>query len=598
MKILRKLALSLLILLAALPVFAGGVSREKAAETAAAFFRGDAKRASTSAGIRVTPAGEQSPAYAAFNREGGGFVVIALNDAVTPVLAYSDQGFFPSREEMPEAMAWWFSQLEEQIAMVPEGVAGSEEVRSQWANPRPKSLPATVQYETALWNQTEPFNNLCPTIGGQRCLTGCVAVVGSIIARYFQWPDAGVGTVPAGPGVPYQTGPDYPAHDLGHTYNWDNMPLDFRNGYDASQAEEVATLLYDMGTIARMDYGLEFSSANSSTLMAAMKQYMKYDKGAYEASREDYTAEGWSRLLKDILVDYGPTVYSGSNPTTGAGHAFILDGYDADGLFHFNWGWGAYGNCYCVVDNIIPEVPDHNYSAGQKVIVGLIPDRDGSSTGRDWLCFIQRNNYAGITLLSDSIEQNVRFTVDVGAIVPKVNAFQGKIFVSLYDKFGNKKADIDLYGGLDVEIPVNGYVSFPSLLCVIPQDIAPGDRIKVRYVGQHNEGIIDSGAGCTTEIIVMEDTGGGDEPDPTAGYSAAETAASTSLSYDKAGGILTLTFAHPANWEVKNSGGTAVSSGTATGGGNVAISLSGLASGTYTISIGSAEDPFSFTITK
>ena len=36
MKILRKLALSLLILLAALPAFAGGVSREKAAETAAA----------------------------------------------------------------------------------------------------------------------------------------------------------------------------------------------------------------------------------------------------------------------------------------------------------------------------------------------------------------------------------------------------------------------------------------------------------------------------------------------------------------------------------------------------------------------------------
>ncbi|MBQ3659886.1 MAG: Spi family protease inhibitor, partial [Bacteroidales bacterium] len=106
MKILRKLALSLLILLAALPAFAGGVSRENAAETAAAFFRGDAKRASTSAGAKVTPAGEQSPAYAAFNREGGGFVVIALNDAVTPVLAYSDQGFFPSREEMPEAMAW------------------------------------------------------------------------------------------------------------------------------------------------------------------------------------------------------------------------------------------------------------------------------------------------------------------------------------------------------------------------------------------------------------------------------------------------------------------------------------------------------------
>ena len=595
MKILRKLALSLLILLAVLPAFAGGVSREKAAETAAAFFRGDAKRASTSAGAKVTPAGEQSPAYAAFNREGGGFVVIALNDAVTPVLAYSDQGFFPSREEMPEAMAWWFSQLEEQIAMVPEGTAASEEVRNQWANPRPKSFPPAVQYETALWDQTEPFNNYCPTIGGQRCLTGCVAVVGSIIARYFHWPDAGVGTVPAGPGVPYQEGPDYPAHDLGHTYNWDNMPLDFRGGYDDSQAEEVATLLYDMGTIARMDYGLSSSSAGSTTLMAAMKQYMKYDKGAYEASRADYTAEGWSNLLKDILVNYGPAIYSGANPATNYSHAFILDGYDEQGRFHFNWGWSSYGNCYCVVDNIIPDVPGRNYSANQTVIVGLVPDRDGTSSGRDWITYLSSGEFSGISADTESFEKNVPFTCTAGWFGPRVNDFNGSLYFALYDKDGNFKQDIST--AYTTSIPIDSYRA-ASKYCRITCDIAPGDRIKVRYVGQHNEGIIDSGAGCTTEIIVMEDTGEGDEPDPTAGYSAAETAASTSLSYDKAGGILTLTFAHPANWEVKNSGGTAVSSGTATGGGNVAISLSGLASGTYTISIGSAEDPFSFTITK
>lgn len=595
MKILRKLALTLLVLLVAVPVLADSVSREKAEAAASAFFKGRAKRATASSGVVLTAAGNQSPAYAAFNRQGGGFVVIALNDAVTPVLAYSDQGSFPSREEMPEAMAWWFSQLEEQIAMVPEGTAASEEVRSQWASPSPKSLPVTVQYETALWNQTEPFNNHCPTIGGQRCLTGCVAVVGSIIARYFQWPDAGVGTVPAGPNVPNQTGPNYPAHNLGHTYDWTNMPLDYRSGYTNTQAEEVATLLYDMGTIARMDYGLDFSSASSSTLMAAMKQYMKYDKGAYEASRVDYTAEGWSRLLKDILVDYGPTVYSGSNPTTGAGHAFILDGYDADGRFHFNWGWGAYGNCYCVVDNIIPEVPGRNYSAGQKVIVGLIPDRDGTSTGRDWLSYMSNGNYSGLAADTDTFEKNVYFTCSAGWFGPKVNDFNGSVFFALYDKDGNFKQDIsDAY---ELSIQINGYKAIRSS-CRITCDIAPGDRIKVRFVGQHNEGIIDSGAGCTTEIIVMDDPGGGDEPDPTAGYTAAETAASTSLSYDKSGGIITLTFAHPANWEVRNFGGTTVSSGTATDGGNVAISLSGLASGTYIISIGSAEDPFSFTITK
>ena len=96
----------------------------------------------------------------------------------------------------------------------------------------------------------------------------------------------------------------------------------------------------------------------------------------------------------------------------------------------------------------------------------------------------------------------------------------------------------------------------------------------------------------------MEDTGGGEEPDPTTGYSAAQTAASTTLAYDKASATLTLTFTNPANWTVKNSSGTTVASGTAATGGAVAIDLSGYAAGTYTILVGSTEDPFSFTITK
>ena len=134
--------------------------------------------------------------------------------------------------------------------------------------------------------------------------------------------------------------------------------------------------------------------------------------------------------------------------------------------------------------------------------------------------------------------------------------------------------------------------------CCITCDIAPGDRIRVRYVGQYNAGIINSGGGCVTEIIVMEESGGGEEPDPTAGYTAAQTAASTSLSYDKATGRLTLTFANPANWAVKTSGGDTVASGTAATGGDVVIDTSAYASGVYTILAGSIEDPFSFTITK
>lgn len=593
MRIFKKLALTLLALLAALPALADSVSREQAAEVAAAFFRGEKQRFSAKGlSQRLSPAEDTSPAYAAFNREGGGFVVVALNDAVTPILAYSPDGRFPAKEEMPEPMAWWFSQLESQINALGDKAVQSAEIGQMWKNPSPVLAKSSEKlYETASWDQNEPFNNHCPMDGDDRCVTGCVATAGSIIARYFQWPDAGVGTVPAKPGYCY--GPDYPAHDLGYAYDWANMPLEYGWSYTDAQAEAVATLMYDMGTIAQMSYGPGGSSANTGILITGLKTYMKYDKGAYLASRSGFTDNAWRQQLIDVLDDYGPTLYSASDPGAG-GHTFVIDGYDAEGRIHCNWGWGWY-NCYCEINSFVPDGTPYNFSASHQVAVGLIPDYDGTSSGRDWITYWANGTLAGITADTDTFVKNSWFLCKAGWFGPKVNDFTGSFYFALYDKNGNFKQDIsDPY---NTSISLNGY-NMVQLSCCITCDIAPGDRIMVRYVGEHNEGVITSGAGCVTEIIVMEDSGGGEEPDPAAGYTAAQTAASTALAYNKASATLTLTFANPANWTVKNSGGTTVASGTAPTGGPVAIDLSGYAAGTYTILVGSTEDPFSFTITK
>ena len=587
MRFFKKLAFALLGALVALPAIADGVTPERAREVAAAFFAGGAKRGIGDAQLKA--ADVSTDAYMAFNRDGGGFVVIALNDAVTPVLAYSPEGEFPSEKDMPEPMRWWFSSLAEQIAAVGDDVKASGAVRAAWENPEPVRS-ASKLYETASWSQHEPFNNNCPTIGGERCLTGCVAIAGAILARYFQWPDAGVGTIPAKPSS--VSGPDYPAHDLGHSYDWDNMPLYYGSNPTSTQAAAVATLVYDMATMAQMAFGTQASSASSSVLLAGLKQYMKYDKGAYQVDRSEYTDDQWQQLLTDILDNYGPTIYSGRDPRYG-GHSFVMDGYDSNGRFHFNWGWG-FADCYCTLNALEPEETPYNFSDRHQVIVGLIPDYDGTSSGRDRLVFLKTDDSAGVSADTDTFEKNVAFIGSTGLFGPRINNFSGSVYLSLYDKEGNWKQDIS--SAYNVSIDLNNYRS-TSRTCCITCDIAPGDRIKVRYVGQYNGGIIDSGVGCITEIIVKEDTGG-DEPDPTAGYTAAQTAASTSLSYDKATATLTLVFAHPANWAVKNSGGTDMTSGVATDGGAIAINMSGYASGTYTISIGSTEDPFTFTITK
>lgn len=583
---------------AVLPSRAGNVPREKAAAAAQAFFAPQARRAyNPSGGLSkgasvLTEAEYGSASLAVFNREGGGFVVVALNDAVPPILAYSPDGRFPAKEEMPEAMAWWLSQMEAQINSLGDKAVQSEEVAERWRNPAlSMAKSAGKLYETASWKQGAPFNNHCPMEGGQRCLTGCVAIAGAIICRYFQWPAAGVGTVPAKPS--YCSGPDYPEHALGHTYDWADMPLEYGWGYTDAQADKVATLAYDLGTMAEMSYSTKASSANTGVLINGLKTYMKYDKGAYLASRSDFTDSAWNELLTDVLDNYGPTLYSAKDPVAG-GHTFVIDGYDADGRIHCNWGWG-FANCYCDINSFVPEGQPYNFSASHQVAVGLVPDYEGTSSGRDWLVFVKNGDYAGLSADTGTFEKNVYFRCSTGWFGPKVNAFSGSVYIALYDKDGNFKQDIS--AAINTSIGLNG-MTRTERLCRITCDIAPGDRIRLRYVGQYNEGVITSGAGCVTEIIVMEDNAGGDEPDPAAGYSAAETAASTSLHYDRAGKVLTLTFSHPANWSVKSSRAEVLASGSALEGGSISIDFSGYASGTYTISVGSAEDPFSFTITK
>ena len=590
MRFFKKLALALFAVLAALPAFADRVTPQRAAEVASAFFADGAKR-----GVGMEAAGVSGDAYMAFNREGGGFVVVALNDAVTPILAYSYEGRFPAADQMPANMAWWFSQVAAQIDALPEDAKADSKTKSRWDNPAPvltKSPGAAIQYETAQWGQDDPYNNHCPVLDDEHCLTGCVATAGSILARYFRWPDAGVGTVPG-----KTSGVPFPEHDLGYAYDWDNMPLEYYGTpYTDAQAEAVATLMYDMGTIAYMSYGLEASSSSAETLLTGLKQYMKYNKSAYTAKRADYSEEDWLALMRHNLEN-GPFIYSGAGAA--GGHSFIIDGVDDSGRYHANWGWEGYCNCYCDVSNFHPEGQGYDFNNIQRMLVDLVPDYDGTSGYRDELTFSAYGDYAGLTTNVTEYARNQYFTCYVGYYGPSFCQFDGKIFISLYDKNGNFKQIIDLVNtdGKTVSIPMGSFKAF-YVTCKISCEIQPGDRIKAYFVGANNDGFITAGPGCVDEIIVMEDTGGGDEPDPTAGYTAAETAASTALSYAKATSVLTLTFAHPANWAVKNSGGTTLASGTAADGGNVAINLSGYASDTYTISIGSTEDPFTFTITR
>ena len=57
----------------------------------------------------------------------------------------------------------------------------------------------------------------------------------------------------------------------------------------------------------------------------------------------------------------------------GGGHAFVCDGYDENGFFHYNWGWSGMGNGYFKSSAL--NVYDYKFNSGQSIVVGIqIPE--------------------------------------------------------------------------------------------------------------------------------------------------------------------------------------------------------------------------------
>ena len=70
-------------------------------------------------------------------------------------------------------------------------------------------------------------------------------------------------------------------------------------------------------------------------------------------------------MLKESFDMGLPLYYSGQSSE--GGHAFVCDGYDDNGLFHYNWGWSGSGDDYYDFD-----LMDYNTSDG--AIFNFVPD--------------------------------------------------------------------------------------------------------------------------------------------------------------------------------------------------------------------------------
>ena len=327
------------------------------------------------------------PAYYVFdNTAGPGFVIVAGDDVAMPVLGYSFDSEFPSGK-LPSNLQAWLDGLRETVNKArAAGLKAESSVTQAWAATRSGNI--VVKLETALWNQDEPYNRLCPTYQETRTYTGCTATAMAIAIRYHQWPERGTGTLPS-----YTTGSygiSVPGLTLGHAYDWANMKLKYAYSYQGTtdyeyteftqiEATAVATLMRDCAILLRSDFGPEGSSgtsAFSSDIPDLLINHLGYDRQTRWLSRISYSTREWNELLQNELDNDRPIIYSGYNSQSG--HAFILDGYTDTNYYSVNWGWSGYCNGYFLLTALDPEGQgiggSNHYNDGQNAIVGIQPD--------------------------------------------------------------------------------------------------------------------------------------------------------------------------------------------------------------------------------
>ena len=343
---MKKITLTTLVLLLAclLTAQAGPIDQQKARQLAAQFMqkkglqlKGEPRRAP---GVSGTGSNEAQPLYI-FNTDGAkGFVIVAGDDRADAILGYSTEGSY-DEQNLPDNFRFYLQLLSSNMQALMES-----EASSRHAVAIHNAIAPLIQTK---WNQGSAtadgyiYNTMCPTLSGKHCLTGCVATAGAQIMYYYQYPESTEGVEGYQANYQYTSINDITVQGLPETsFEWDKMKLSYTaSDQGTEEQEEVAKLMLYAGFAAQMKYGTGGSSANPGVLAEGMIKYFDYDPYTYQyIKRASYSVSEWDEIMYNELENGRPIIYSGDSEVEG-GHAFICDGYDGEGLYHFNWGWGG-----------------------------------------------------------------------------------------------------------------------------------------------------------------------------------------------------------------------------------------------------------------
>ena len=400
--------------------------------------------------------------YYVFNNDAGGFVIIAGDDAVTPVLGYTLTGSFDA-ENLPDGLKDLLKSYERQIAAL-----GDNYVANQTATRA--AFTGEKLLKTAEWNQMAPFNKYTPN----NYVTGCVATAGAIVMKHHGYPAKGTGS------HSYTWNGQTLSANFEHTYDWASMPVKYDGTNDAA-FDGVARLMADLGVAVEMKYAKNGSGAYIGNMISALQTYFGYSKLTYLASIDDMEAEAWNAKLRGEIDANRPILYSASDASAG-GHSFIIDGYK-DESFSVNWGWGGYCDGFYQIGALNPEdagKPEGDqYNIGQSAVFGMEPS-DGTEKVSA-IGFVKDKDQMQVQNMNITDvkkgQKGTLFSMPIGNTGDHV--FTGECVVALMNAMGERREIVSSQPMKLDNLAVNSYYISPTFSLQFTLDAEPGDYLAI-----------------------------------------------------------------------------------------------------------------------
>ena len=314
---------------------------------------------------------ENLPLAHIFRLNPSGYLVLGALDVLPPVVAYSLDSQFGACEDANPLYSLIKHDLSSRLALSRQGY--SEEWQALRSN-----TPLILSNDYLLssnWNQSYPWNMMCPMdpVSHSRSVAGCPAIaMGQILNYLGTTNDSRFGDADdyyhSYSGRTYMIDDDYEEMDFPSfgqlNSHMNHIDSAFAYGYELADSLEAA-LVFACGTALKQIYSSQVSGTFS--VNQAFSAYQRFAFSSAELLGPD-APDLYSRMISNLAAGY-PVHLAVVTPAEDAGHNVVVDGYNAEGLYHLNFGWGGQYNGWYALPDDIP----YGLTVVEGAVVDIIP---------------------------------------------------------------------------------------------------------------------------------------------------------------------------------------------------------------------------------